>query len=242
MGTRTWVCPARTPQPDRSRRRTPSRFRRSSAPRSRGPPGSTFPRSSSLVPMGIGIGDPHPSPFVFCIFCIWHAKRALTPPNPQTAEIAGDAVLTYAAHPVLFGSNDGTHTNSFSPSSSQFTGNGAGAFCLVLNTIQENDGALGTRFGGQVSQFILRIQDGTDLFSYAGAQHPGGPTDPCRTGAHCSQLLDDRGREMNLNCTMSKSIRILKAVMSRGGLKQSVFRWQASGNDLRQLIILCLPL
>lgn len=88
-------------------------------------------------------------------------------PPPQTAEIAAQGVLSYIRHPVPFGANDGsppfcsrrsppadvgsragTHVNSFAPSDQQFTTTaGAGAFCLILNTIAENDGVLGQRYG-----------------------------------------------------------------------------------------------
>lgn len=96
--------------------------------------------------------------------------------SSQTAEIAGDAVTTYASYPTNFGSNDGKNVNTFSPSATQFSGSGAGAFCLVLNQIQvrlksrqrctcsdntrpsqENDGVLGSNLQTTVANVLTIV-------------------------------------------------------------------------------------
>ncbi|KAL8290212.1 hypothetical protein RQP46_003151 [Phenoliferia psychrophenolica] len=88
----------------------------------------------------------------------------ITPPTTaaiQTAEIAAQGVISYGRHPVPFGANDGTHTNSFQPSGQQFdTSAGAGAFCFILASIKENDGALGVTYGkwaSDISNILARL-------------------------------------------------------------------------------------
>ena len=86
-----------------------------------GPDGNWYRRSTPLTVRPL---PPHPP-----------RRRSLAHPL-QTAEIAGDAITAYLAYPTDFGSNDGQNVNTFSPSSEQMNGSGAGAFCLVLNQIK----------------------------------------------------------------------------------------------------------
>ncbi|KAL8279023.1 hypothetical protein RQP46_008481 [Phenoliferia psychrophenolica] len=65
-----------------------------------------------------------------------HWYRRSTPLT--TAEIAGDAVTTYASYPTDFGSNNGQAVNTFTPSTTQLSGTGAGAFCIGKSIFQRS--------------------------------------------------------------------------------------------------------
>ncbi|KAM0752570.1 hypothetical protein T439DRAFT_371403 [Meredithblackwellia eburnea MCA 4105] len=71
-----------------------------------------------------------------------HWYRRSTPLT--TAEIVSNGFIAYFAHPVLFGSNDGTHVNSFSPTVNQLdpTMTEQGLICLLLNAIQVSSSPL----------------------------------------------------------------------------------------------------